>query len=1178
MASEDMENAGEKKQQCSKAYSLYDVQAQVEMRLFRDRLRLVDDFVDSHEPRKDPLDEETETIQQLRFYLPYDCQVELEMLPKEKRYLEAKRMILSTNIAPGRMPSLKDAKLIDNARMHDLKRSQRHLYHSCIKEKFTDWIAMAKDPSHWITWRKLPSMFRFAMRRVAMPQKRYWDRLRSYGFDPAFGDLENEEKGRLARERSILLGAEHNGERHVSLEYKGYIPKGLAFLEQQDTKTKYKRGLRGAGYSHEGLEIINLLTQAVRDFRNQQISRQGFYDIINDQMDGLSIDHAKLSKMLDNDTYSPEWIGETLWEDAVEDTPLQNDGPGDNVTRDRVGKPSSNLIIDQKVPPTLKLKFSIRSRFQAIHADVMTSVLPLEDAPSKFREVLGMPDISDRELSRRLHENSIPADCYFGVEVTAPEPKIPANIVEMVENLATSLFPAPGANNTFSDPSNFTPDNSRRESLASDCFASEFDNHPSRSNNFATRPATPPPESLIHNPTDTQKLNNIGLDKTEVSNDVEVIHIGAGDKSPHMTNEEGSEEGNDEEWRQEVIKYEAMVNKTAIDETMSDVAMKYEETIGEVINSSNQLMSTPSHQQRQIDVDTAKAEVSAGFISKDNQGLAAIAMPPPQQRDRGLSPRPHAPKKQLVPQSPATSDHPLSVGSPVPPSPNRPPDWASSMRGTAGRPFDDDYQSENLSVSPEQGNTNDLWGITMPTREARQLGAKIGLPGDFVNKRIRSVTPRRADERKFKKETLNTTIPHRKRKGSPSSANGHLRVRQKLNDGLSPFAKESEDHRAFLHRSIHDTNFGRLLKSIKPKVVKKSKKRCEECNNTKCVCIRDFSLESFRATPIELDQDTRLTSRAFGSDSEALQELDRLASKAMKDNITHTQNEVSSEARDIDNDTLITSPASSSQHLDNTRAHGQPEPFNLPEDDLSIKSENTICAPQSPTQDMMNVDPVQPDRAERMSVSSAFRGLNVVESNGWSCLQAPPPTPRPTYQPIPRNSSERIAAAPQPSMTSDLKALGFTEADGLSGAFGDFPLYSSAPCEDDNSNSVINPPLRDSAIEESTPGTIRDRVLKKYERFLRKAKRARRTQSSQSSENAIREITGQDGINNDILITPAILDASRKRRISANSPHQYSYFHSQNTSSGKSGSSSASNLNKQFDKYRGTSKTLASLR
>lgn len=88
--------------------------------------------------------------------------------------------------------------------------------------------------------------------------------------------------------------------------------------------------------------------------------------------------------------------------------------------------------------------------------------------------------------------------------------------------------------------------------------------------------------------------------------------------------------------------------------------------------------------------------------------------------------------------------------------------WQGSFSSTAGNPMDCDY--ENLSSSPEEGVSDSLFGLALPTKEAQRIGQRIGLPADFVRSRIRSSTLKRANVRKRRKLSISVTSPTKKRR------------------------------------------------------------------------------------------------------------------------------------------------------------------------------------------------------------------------------------------------------------------------------------------------------------------------------------------------------------------------------------------------------------------------------
>ena len=97
-------------------------------------------------------------------------------------------------------------------------------------------------------------------------------------------------------------------------------------------------------------------------------------------------------------------------------------------------------------------------------------------------------------------------------------------------------------------------------------------------------------------------------------------------------------------------------------------------------------------------------------------------------------------------------------------------EWEHSFSGTAGNPEHHDY--DMLSCSPEHGFSTDLWGLELPTATAKKLALDIGLPTDYVDRRIRSLTPVRISSTKARRMGFSTGSPAIKRKASVTAHEG----------------------------------------------------------------------------------------------------------------------------------------------------------------------------------------------------------------------------------------------------------------------------------------------------------------------------------------------------------------------------------------------------------------------
>lgn len=110
--------------------------------------------------------------------------------------------------------------------------------------------------------------------------------------------------------------------------------------------------------------------------------------------------------------------------------------------------------------------------------------------------------------------------------------------------------------------------------------------------------------------------------------------------------------------------------------------------------------------------------------------------------------------------------------------------WQGAFNSTAGNPMDCDY--ENLTSSPEEGVSNSLFGLALPTKEAQRIGQKIGLPADFVRSRIRSSTLERANVRKRRRLSVSVSLPAKKRRSKRDVGQENW------------FAKDGEDQKTFV--------------------------------------------------------------------------------------------------------------------------------------------------------------------------------------------------------------------------------------------------------------------------------------------------------------------------------------------------------------------------------------------
>jgi len=105
--------------------------------------------------------------------------------------------------------------------------------------------------------------------------------------------------------------------------------------------------------------------------------------------------------------------------------------------------------------------------------------------------------------------------------------------------------------------------------------------------------------------------------------------------------------------------------------------------------------------------------------------------------------------------------------------------------------------------SPDDGETDDLHGIIMPTKTAQLLASeKYKLSRDYVETYIRSDTADRAPRKKAKKASSVRSVPTLKLRSVISPSEGPASKSADFEDEIMPFAGEGDDHRSFMERRV----------------------------------------------------------------------------------------------------------------------------------------------------------------------------------------------------------------------------------------------------------------------------------------------------------------------------------------------------------------------------------------
>ena len=99
---------------------------------------------------------------------------------------------------------------------------------------------------------------------------------------------------------------------------------------------------------------------------------------------------------------------------------------------------------------------------------------------------------------------------------------------------------------------------------------------------------------------------------------------------------------------------------------------------------------------------------------------------------------------------------------------------------------------------PDEGMTTGIWGLLMPTKEARNFAYELKLPQNVINDQVRSISPRK--ERRRRESHLDNVVllPRSKRKASLVLHKGTASKFPKHNDYSDIFAREGEDSETFV--------------------------------------------------------------------------------------------------------------------------------------------------------------------------------------------------------------------------------------------------------------------------------------------------------------------------------------------------------------------------------------------
>ena len=581
-----------------------------------------------------------------------------------------------------------------------------------LKTLLRKWVEAfpASDMEHWC---KLPAMLRYALKRPLMPQRDLENKLKELGFcvPPLHSSMMRaESKALSSREQKLLLGIDIDGLRpgHQSAQYHDIMVNGW-LPPDQNIEVPEARTTQDTGPGAD--RVGDRKAQDEEDLHRQiqatyTLFQKGTSDI------GEAIDGYRYFLGAPN-------ISENDLACRLEDFGI----PKEHIMR-------SKTEFDQAT-----LHESLQQTYKLLHGGQMG----LENAIIRYRYLLDQPIEPLSDLATRLEEFGLPREHMFrGVcKKESPFSEPPAEvyelkIVEDVRNLVLAYrsghFKLDEAVSSVSE---------RLEGLKIDqpCFSRLI----SSEDLTPTQVAQAIFESAAEESQPSSPIHQIDPD---VSKTLDLI----AERCLDLYDEriaDGLDPG------------------IALAEYREEFKLDYLQP-HEVSFILAQLQG-PEDSVQEVSGTTTTSELDSP-IDKGS-GILSSSMPPPELRTSRERSRRLGSETLVRSKTPGQSSIATLCDNTAAQEPNLAvAEWEQSFSGTAGNPEHRDY--DELSSSPEHGYSTDLWGLELPTATAKKLALDIGLPTDYVDRRIHSLTPTRINSTKARKMGSSTRSSSIKRKAS----------------------------------------------------------------------------------------------------------------------------------------------------------------------------------------------------------------------------------------------------------------------------------------------------------------------------------------------------------------------------------------------------------------------------
>ncbi len=147
-------------------------------------------------------------------------------------------------------------------------------------------------------------------------------------------------------------------------------------------------------------------------------------------------------------------------------------------------------------------------------------------------------------------------------------------------------------------------------------------------------------------------------------------------------------------------------------------------------------------------------------------------------------------------------------------------------KGFDRQPPSDRAPAGRREPSSDEGMTTGIWGLLMPTQEARKIAYTLKLPQETIDLQVRSISPRRISKRRASHAKTIVTFPKSKRKASM--------VLHKDAPPKSPKHTDHSDHSDFFAREGEDQETFVLSHFDHEHI--RSKTKCLRCLPLPCEC------------------------------------------------------------------------------------------------------------------------------------------------------------------------------------------------------------------------------------------------------------------------------------------------------------------------------------------------------